>query len=154
MEKEKDVFTIEMFGVKNEVKLEYASYNCNGTMALQLFCKVDPEDLEYYGPLGDSQDLYQIPYGIATVNLPESELLEPDVQFVDENNLPGIGKWLQKNGIASPDNIIACSGYCSYQAYKFNVPEKAMEKIIAARTERASLPVRKENAAERPQRRM
>lgn len=134
MEKVKDIFTLEMFGVRNEVKLEYASYNCNGTLALQLFCKPDAEEAEFYAKDKEfMKNPYQVPYGVATVNLPESELLKANVQFVDENNLPGIGTWLAENGIAKPLDMAARSGYCTYRAYEFNVPEKELARIISAR---------------------
>jgi hypothetical protein len=136
MEKGKDVFDIEMFGVTNEIKIEYGSYNCNGTLALQMFCKPDEDELGYYAQFGRSmEDPYQSPYGIATVNLPESEMLPVNEQFVDENNLPGIGKWLQENNIAKPTGQMAFSGYCCYQAYRFNAPEEALKKIEATRNE-------------------
>lgn len=131
MEQNKDVFTIEMFGVEKEVKLEYASYNINGSLALQLFCKPDEDELEYYAREsgGIIQDPYCSPYGVVTVNLPESGMLDEREQFVDENNLPGIGRWLQSNGIAEPTGLLAPSGYCCYPAYRFNAPREAMERL-------------------------
>lgn len=71
-------------GGRNEV-IEYASYNCNGTLALQLFSKIDKDEEEFYSRGRDAAhlDLYQIPYGVVTVNLPESEMLKANVQFVD-----------------------------------------------------------------------
>ena len=122
-------------GGRNEVKLEYASYNCNGTLALQLFSKIDKDEEEFYSRGRDAAhlDLYQIPYGVVTVNLPESEMLKANVQFVDENNLPGIGRWLVEHEIAKPLDIAAQSGYCTYQAYEFKVPEKDLSKVIDAR---------------------
>ena len=154
MEKNNDVFNIELYGVEHEVKLEYASYNCNGTLALQMFCKPDEEELafcEQFGRMKD--DPFQVPYGIATVNLPESEMLGLSEQFVDENNLPGIGKWLQDNGIAKPTGVKAFSGYCCYEAYRFNVPEQALEKIRNMRAEMSALPPREEQARGHAQRR-
>jgi len=148
MEQSNDIFELEMFGVKNEIKLEYGSYNCNGTLALQMFCKLDPEEMAMYGDPKD-MDPYQSPYGIATVNLPESETLPVNVQFVDENNLPGIGKWLQEKGIAEPLGLMAHSGYCCYQAYKFNAPEKELEKIQRIREEIQSGKGRSESRGQR-----
>ena len=136
MENGKDIFELEMYGTRHEVKIEYASYNCNGTLALQLFTKPDEDEMGYYSQFGRmAKDPYQSPYGIATVNLPESELLSINEQFVDENNLPGIGKWLKDKGIAEPTGLTARSGYCQYQAYRFKVPEEALEKIRTARAE-------------------
>lgn len=134
METNKDIFELEMFGQKNEVKIEYACYNCNGTLALQLFSKADDDELDFYKSIGNKiSDPYVSPYGIATVNLPESTVLALNEQFIDENNLPGIGKWLVENRIAEPIGLAAQSGYCNYQAYRFNVPEEALEKIKSAR---------------------
>lgn len=136
MENGKDIFELEMYGSKFEVKIEYAAYNCNGTLALQLFCKPNEDEMGYYSQFGRmAKDPYQSPYGIATVNLPESEVLALNEQFVDENNLPGIGKWLKDKGIAEPVGIEAQSGYCKYPAYRFKVPEEALEKIRTARAE-------------------
>ena len=39
--------------------------------------------------------------------------------FVDENNLPGIGKWLETNGLAVDTGIEMPSGYCIYPLYEF-----------------------------------
>lgn len=60
-------------------------------------------------------------------------MLKANVQFVDENNLPGIGRWLVEHEIAKPLDIAAQSGYCTYQAYEFKVPEKDLSKVIDAR---------------------
>ena len=130
-----------MYGVKREVKLGYASYRNNGTLALQLYCKPEGEDMEYYR--GDPQfekDPFVETYGVATVNLPESAILPAGSQFIDENNLPGIGKWLKENGIAKPVGAAARSGYCTYQAYAFNVPEKKLAEITAERRKCNTLP--------------
>ena len=74
------------------------------------------------------------PFGVITVNLFESGILPYNVQFVDENNLPGIGAWLKKNGIAEPTGVHSRSGYCMYEAYSFKIPEKALREIIDRRT--------------------
>ena len=140
MEQKKNIFTLEMFGVKNEVKLEYASYGCNGTLALQLFCKPDAEEAGLYATDEVLKaNPYQVPYGVVTVNLPESEMLKVNAQFVDENNLPGIGRWLEQNGIARPVDIVACSGYCTYRAYEFNATVQDLSRIISAREDAISL---------------
>jgi len=139
--KDKDIYTIEMYGASNDVRLEYASYNCNGTLALQMFSKADEDEIGFYAQDGcDVSDPYQVPYGVATVNLPESEMLAVNEQFVDENNLPGIGRWLQRNNIAEPTGQMAFSGYCCYQAYRFNVPEASLDKVRSARQERNTYP--------------
>lgn len=133
---EKEIFDIEMFGVTNRVKLDYASYGCNGTLALQLMCQPDEDEMGYYAQFGRmAEDTFVAPYGVATVNLPDSEHLPPDEQFIDENNLPGIGDWLRKNNIAMPTGRMGYSGYCRYPVYKFNAPREALEKVIKARQE-------------------
>jgi hypothetical protein len=57
------------------------------------------------------------------------------VQFVDENNLPGIGAWLRQNNIAQPTGMHAASGYCLYEAYRFNLNEKDLKEVISRRIE-------------------
>ena len=134
MEKEKGIFTLEMFGQSQDVRLDYTSYSCNGTLALQLMCK--SEVAEACFPMQDGRFVgnpYIETYGIATVNLPESERLAVNAQFVDGNNLPGIGRWLEENGIAKPLDIVARSGWCTYMAYEFEVPEQALSNIRNAR---------------------
>ena len=80
------------------------------------------------------------PFGVITVNLFESGILPYNVQFVDENNLPGIGAWLKKNGIAEPTGVHSRSGYCMYEAYRFNVPEKALKEIVDRRQQLGTAP--------------
>jgi hypothetical protein len=135
---EKEIYDIEMFGVSSRVKLDYASYGCNGTLALQLMCQPDEDEMGYYAQFGGmSEETFVSPYGVATVNLPDSRHLPPDEQFVDENNLPGIGDWLQRNNIAKPTGQVGFSGYCRYPVYKFNAPREALENMIRARQETA-----------------
>lgn len=126
MEKAKDIFQIELYGVQTEVKLEFDSYENNGTLALQLFCKPDVDEMPTVGSLDDP---YQSLYGIVTVNLLESEMLDDDEQFVDENNMPGIGRWLQDNGIAKPSGKAGFCGFCSYMSYKFEVSADKLAEI-------------------------
>ena len=57
--------------------------------------------------------------GVITVNL-GSPLQTDRLAFVDENNLPGIGAWLKKNGIASPLGYKQRSGFCQYELYSFH----------------------------------
>ena len=57
--------------------------------------------------------------GVITVNL-GSPLQTDRLAFVDENNLPGIGAWLKKNGIASPLGYKQRSGLCQYELYSFH----------------------------------
>lgn len=67
-------------------------------------------------------------YAHATVNLPNEELTNDWCAFVDENNLPGIGRWLEKNGIAKSTGRMGASGYCMYPEYDFS--EFLMEAIL------------------------
>ena len=102
-----------------EVMCSVASYTNNGTLAIQLFNKPDmPEGF----PLPDDprKQLCE-PFGVVTVNLFESGILPYNVQFVDENNLPGIGAWLRKNGM--------------YEAYSFKIPQKDLKEIIERRND-------------------
>ena len=94
-----------------EVMCSLASYTNNGTLALQLFNKPDLPD--GYPLPDDPKKLFCEPFGVVTVNLFESRLLPYNVQFVDENNLPGIGAWLRQNGIAQPTGLHAPSGTVS-----------------------------------------
>ena len=80
-----------------EVSLEKASYR-NGTIAL-LLNKVDGER-----------------YAVATVNLCHP-LQSENLAFLDENNLPGIGEWIEKNHLGMKVGILAQSGFCRYPLY-------------------------------------
>ena len=55
-------------------------------------------------------------YGVATVNLCHP-LQSDTTAFLDENNLPGIGKWIEANGLGKPTGLKARSGYCEYPLY-------------------------------------
>ena len=49
--------------------------------------------------------------------------------YIDENNLPGIGKILEKEGIAKPTGRMMSTTFCTYPEYKFNVSKlKEMDK--------------------------
>ena len=130
-----------------EVMCSLASYTNNGTLALQLFNK--PDIPERYLPSGDPKKLFCEPFGVVTVNLFESGLLPYNVQFVDENNLPGIGAWLHQNGIAQPTGYHAASGYCLYEAYRFNFNEKDLKEVMDRRQQLGTQPVEQRNAQER-----
>lgn len=115
---------------ETDVKLDVASYRNNGTLAVQLFCR----SMDYMGDSpSDEQFPFEDPYAVVTVNLPESERLAANEQFVDSNNLPDIGKWLVQNNIAVPTEHIAQSGYCTYQAYAFHLPERLIKNVITSR---------------------
>jgi hypothetical protein len=114
-----------------EVMCSLASYTNNGTLAMQLFNR--PELPEGFSLPDDPRKQFCEPFGVVTVNLFESGYLPYNVQFVDENNLPGIGAWLRQNGIAQPTGYHAASGYCLYEAYRFNIPEKDLKEVVDRR---------------------
>ena len=131
------VYSIRLFSSMppQEVMCSVASYSCNGTLAFQLFGRSE------YGESADSRRRYCDPYGVATVNLPESAFLPYNVQFIDENNLPGIGAWLRANNIAHPTGYHCPSGYCLYEAYAFNLPEKDLKEVMNRRNELGTAPM-------------
>ena len=124
------IYKHRIAGQETEVKLKVASYRNNGTMAVQLFSRIE----DYMGDCPSSEQLpFEDPYAVLTVNLPESERLAANEQFVDSNNLHGIGDWLVQNGIAVPTNHLAQSGFCIYQAYAFRMPDRLIENIVTSR---------------------
>lgn len=85
-----------------KVNIEYTTYANNNSLAVQMFSASDHEL-----------------YTVITVNLC-SMMQDGCFAFVDENNNPGIGKWLEANKIAVPTGFIEISGFCHYQLYAFN----------------------------------
>lgn len=126
----KAVYRHSIFGNETEVMLSFNTYRNNGTMAVQLLCR--PEEFWEDVPV-DSQIPFCDPYATVTVNLPDSESLAANEQFVDSNNLPQIGRWLTENGIAVPTDHLAQSGYCTYQAFAFKVPESIINLVVNSR---------------------
>ena len=57
-------------------------------------------------------------FGVATVNL-RHPMQSDSMAFLDENNLPGIGRWMKKNGLGVPMGYSARSGFCEYPLYTF-----------------------------------
>jgi hypothetical protein len=82
----------------HEVSVEKTEYSNNGTVALLL------NDAE--GEL----------YAVATVNLCHP-LQSDSMAFLDENNLPGIGKWIEDNHLGMSMGYLASSGFCRYPLY-------------------------------------
>jgi hypothetical protein len=66
----------------------------------------------------DPEDGWE-PYGVVTVNLPMFDTLGPRRAFVDSNNMPDIGKWLEDNSLAYCSGLSMPSGYCEYEMYEF-----------------------------------
>lgn len=85
------------------VYLKATSYANNGSLAVQMLS-------------GDDNEFYDV----ITVNL-GSFLQTEQLAFVDDNNLPGIGQWLESNGIAAPTGFCQASGFCKYQLYEFHI---------------------------------
>ena len=86
-----------------KVYLRPTTYANNGTLAIEMLCEDDNEF-----------------YDVITVNL-DSFLQSEELAFVDDNNLPGIGQWLESNGIAAPTGFCQASGFCKYQLYEFYI---------------------------------
>ena len=82
----------------HKVYLQKGEYRNNGTLAVLMF----KEDGELYGNV--------------TVNL-NHPLQSDNMAFLDENNLPGIGKWLAKKKLGIDMGAKACSGFCTYPLY-------------------------------------
>ncbi len=88
--------TYDYHGTK--VTLEKTEYRNNGTLALLL----NDEEGELFE--------------VATVNLCHP-LQSDSMAFLDENNLPGIGKWIEKNKLGMSMGYLAVSGFCRYPLY-------------------------------------
>ena len=82
----------------HKVSVEKTEYCNNGTVALLL-----------NKPDGDL-------FAVATVNL-NHPLQSDSMAFLDENNLPGIGKWIEENGLGVRMGVTATSGFCRYPLY-------------------------------------
>ena len=80
------------------VFLETAHYRNNDTLAVIMFSA----DGELYGDV--------------TVNL-NHPMQSKRMAFFDKNNMPGIGKWIEKNKLGSFTGVKACSGFCVYPLY-------------------------------------
>lgn len=90
---------MKMYDYKGtKVSLEKTEYRNNGTVALIL----NKED----------RDLY----AVAAVNL-NHPLQSDSLAFLDENNLPGIGRWIEENGLGANIGYLASSGFCRYPLY-------------------------------------
>ena len=82
-----------------KVFLQKEEYYDNGTLAVLMF----KENGELYCPV--------------TVNLNHS-LQSDSLAFLDENNLPGIGKWLTRNKCGEFTGYEACSESGTYPLYE------------------------------------
>lgn len=113
--RDRSVYLLEEFGCEREVVLEYGTYRNNGTLAVSLYCQSADVD-------GRKSDSFDELYDVITVNLPDSMNLPPNAQYVDENNHPGIKRWLTDNHIAERLSYTCISGFCKYVAFRFNIP--------------------------------
>ena len=82
----------------SKVYLQKEEYRNNGTLAVLMFT--------------EDGDLY----GTVTVNL-NHPLQSDTLAFLDENNLPGIGKWLESKKLGINMGVNARSGFCTYPLY-------------------------------------
>ena len=80
------------------VYLQKDEYRNNGTLAVLMYKEEDEL------------------YGCVTVNL-NHPLQSDSMAFLDENNLPGIGKWITQNKLGIDMGVNACSGFCTYPLY-------------------------------------
>ena len=55
-------------------------------------------------------------YAVVTVNL-NHPMQSDDKAFLDENNYPGIGKWIEENQLGMQTGFVAASGFCKYPLY-------------------------------------
>jgi hypothetical protein len=62
---------------------------------------------------------YPEPYAMITRNL--GIHCRKDCAFIDSNNLPGIGRWLIREGLAHATGRCQFAGYCVYDEYKFDM---------------------------------
>ena len=88
------------------------TYDCNGTKVY-----LQKEEYRNNGTLAvlmytEDGDLYDC----ITVNL-NHPLQSDTLAFLDENNLPGIGKWLESKKLGISMGVNARSGFCTYPLY-------------------------------------
>lgn len=57
------------------------------------------------------------PYGVITKTFDGAEPLNARCVFLDENNFPGIGEWIEKNDIGVSTGRAVLSGFCQYPEY-------------------------------------
>ena len=61
------------------------------------------------------------PFGMLTVNLPETRELKDNEQFVDVNNCPWAPEFIRGNALGEPTGRMGQSGFCSYPLYAFDL---------------------------------
>lgn len=112
----------DAFGVEfKEVILSTDKYEENNTLAVKLMSRPDKDDAIYFGLTEKEMEKFSSVFSVITKNLDMSVLLPSDTQFVDENNNPGIGRWLTENKIAKKTRYKSQNSFVTYRAYKFNL---------------------------------
>lgn len=92
---------MKLYTYKGEkVFLKQEEYRNGGTLAVALY----REDGELYD--------------VITTNLMDP-IQSESMAYLDENNHPGIGKWLEKRGLAVPMYVSTRSGFCTYPLFTF-----------------------------------
>ena len=115
-------YTIKDCDSEIDVRLGYGVYAENDSLAVLLFCQSDMLS-------ADNESEFDDIYGVITVNLNDSSTLDYNEQFVDENNYPEIGSWLEKNKLAKRTGRQEKNGYSVYNVYKFDLPKGYVAKI-------------------------
>lgn len=81
-----------------KVRIAKEEYRCNGTLAVAMYT----QDGELYD--------------VITTNL-NHPMQSDTMAFLDTNNIPGIEKFVVKNGLGLPMYFTARSGFCEYPLY-------------------------------------
>lgn len=118
---------------KNMKTFEYESYGMNVKLApgLGLYRARDFMGKEHPGIAITLDDVNaQESFAAATVNL--RFIGVKDCFYLDENNLPGIGKALSKAGIAFDTGLRRHSGFAEYPLYQFR--DEVIEELEKSKT--------------------
>lgn len=81
-----------------KVYLKEEEYRNGGTLAVAMYSQ--------------DGDLYDV----ITTNLMDP-IQSKSLAYLDENNHPGIGKWMERRGLAIPMYVNTQSGFCVYPLY-------------------------------------
>ena len=65
------------------------------------------------------EDGSHVPFATLTTSFGEYIGIK-NCAYIDTNNYPDAGEFLQENGIAEPTMFVMRSGYCYYPLYRFN----------------------------------
>lgn len=89
------------------------TYQKNGRLGVMLFDLDEAEE-----------------FALLTVNIPNAMTSKENCSFVDTNNCSWAEKFLTENKLASPTKRSACSGYCTYPEYEFDISKLIEEKDL------------------------